>query len=97
MTATKSAVALFPTSDHVVVRRECMETHSVPNLLRTPVGRGLVLAVGLGHRLQDGTLAAMEVSVGMTVLFQDYAGFTVEVDDEELTVLREADIVAIVP
>jgi chaperonin GroES len=58
--------------------------------------QGTVLAVGTGRTLDNGSVLALAVSVGDIVLFGKYAGQTVKVDGEELTILREDDVLAVV-
>ena len=53
-------------------------------------------AVGNGKRDENGKVIALDVKVGDKVLFGKYAGQTVKVDGEELLVMREEDIMAIV-
>jgi len=55
-----------------------------------------VLAAGQGRLLSDGTLRPLQLKAGDQVLFGKYAGQTVKVDDEELLVLREDDVLALV-
>ena len=57
--------------------------------------QGKVLAVGNGKQLDNGTVRALEVKVGDTVLFGKYAGNEVKVDGEDLIVMREEDILGI--
>jgi len=58
--------------------------------------RGKVLAVGNGKILENGDKRALDVNVGDTVLFGKYAGTEVKVDGEELLVMREEDIMAVI-
>jgi len=58
--------------------------------------QGEVLAVGNGKILEDGKVRPLDVKVGDRVLFGKYAGQTVKVDGQELMVMREEDIMAIV-
>jgi len=58
--------------------------------------RGKVLAVGNGKILDNGDKRALDVKVGDTVLFGKYAGTEVKVDGEELLVMREEDIMAVI-
>jgi len=58
--------------------------------------RGKVLAVGNGKILDNGEKRALDVKVGDTVLFGKYAGTEVKVDGEELLVMREEDIMAVI-
>jgi chaperonin GroES len=58
---------------------------------------GEVLAVGPGKALDNGEKAPLEVKVGDKVLFAKYAGTEVKLDGEEYMVLKENDILAIIP
>jgi chaperonin GroES len=58
--------------------------------------RGKVLAVGNGKILDNGEKRALDISVGDTVLFGKYAGTEVKVEGEELLVMREEDIMAVI-
>ena len=58
--------------------------------------RGEVVAAGKGRITDSGDVRAMDVAVGDTVLFGKYAGTEVKVDGEELLVMREEDIVAVI-
>lgn len=58
--------------------------------------QGTVSAVGMGKRLENGTVAPMSVKVGDTVLFTKYAPDEVEVDGEEYLVVSEDKILGIV-
>lgn len=92
---------LKPLHDRMVVRVLEAETKTasglvIPDNAAEKPTRGTVLAVGTGRTLDNGTVLAMAVSVGDTVLFGKYAGQTVKVDGEELTILREDDVFAIV-
>ena len=58
--------------------------------------QGEVLAVGAGKRNDKGDLIAMNVKVGDRVLFGKYSGQTVKVDGDELLVMREEDLFAVV-
>ncbi len=58
--------------------------------------QGVVSAVGMGKRLENGTVAPMSVKVGDTVLFTKYAPDEVEVDGEEYLVVSEDKILGIV-
>jgi chaperonin GroES len=58
--------------------------------------RGEVLAVGNGKILENGDKRALDISVGDKVLFGKYSGTEVKVDGEELLVMREEDIMAVI-
>jgi chaperonin GroES len=93
---------LRPLHDRLVVRRAEEETKTAGGIVipdsagkEKPI-RGKVLAVGPGKTLENGTLRALEVKVGDEVLFGKYAGTEVKVDGEELVVMREDDVMAVV-
>jgi len=58
--------------------------------------RGEVLAVGNGKILENGEKRALDINVGDTILFGKYSGTEVKVDGEELLVMREEDIMAVI-
>jgi chaperonin GroES len=58
--------------------------------------RGEVLAVGNGKILENGEKRPLDISVGDMVLFGKYSGTEVKVDGEELLVMREEDIMAVI-
>jgi chaperonin GroES len=58
--------------------------------------RGKVLAVGNGKILDNGEKRALDIKVGDNILFGKYSGTEVKVDGEELLVMREEDIMAVI-
>ena len=92
---------LRPLHDRVIVRRVEEEKMSsggivIPdNAAEKPI-RGEVLAVGNGKVLDNGEQRGLDVKPGDNVLFGKYSGTEVKVDDEELLVMREDDIMAII-
>jgi chaperonin GroES len=68
----------------------------LPDTAQEKPQQGRVLSVGDGRRLPNGALAQPQVSEGDRVLFQRYAGTNVVVDGEELLILSENDILAVV-
>ena len=90
-----------PLHDRVIVKRmeEERKTASgivIPDSATEKPDQGEVLAVGVGKRDDSGKLIAMDVKVGVRVLFGKYSGQTVKVEGEELLVLREEDIMGVV-
>lgn len=90
-----------PLHDRVVVRRVEEERMSaggivIPDNAAEKPDRGEIIAVGNGKIMDSGEVRALELKVGDTVLFGKYAGSTVKVDGEELLVMREDDVIAIV-
>ena len=101
-TATKSkkSVKLQPMGERIVVRREeGQETTAggivLPDSAREKPARGTVIAVGPGKMLDDGTRSAIDLKEGDEVLFTSYAGETVELNDEELLLMRSDDVLAV--
>ena len=91
---------LRPLADRVIVKRLENETTTAPGIVlpdnaAEKPDQGEVLAVGPG-RVEDGKTIAMTVTVGDTVLFGKYSGQTVKVDGEEVLVMKEDDLFAVV-
>ena len=92
---------LRPLHDRVIIKRLDQESKTasgiiIPDAAAVKPDQGEVLAVGPGKRDDSGKLNALDVKVGDRVLFGKYAGQTVKVDSEELIVMREDDIMAVV-
>lgn len=92
---------LKPLHDRIVVQVLDAETKTasgliIPDNAAEKPTQGRVLAVGAGQRTKDGSVLAMSVTVGDTVLFGKYAGNSVKIDGKELTIMREEDIFAVV-
>ncbi len=90
-----------PLHDRVIVKRmeEERKTASgivIPDTATEKPDQGEVIAVGPGKRDDSGKLIAMDVKVGDRVLFGKYSGQTVKVDGEELLVMKEDDLFAVV-
>lgn len=90
-----------PLYDRVVIKRveQQRKTASgivIPDTAAEKPEQGIVVAVGSGKVLQDGTVRALEVKAGDQVLFGRYAGQTVKINGEELVVMREDDVMGIV-
>ena len=92
---------LRPLHDRIVVKRLEQETKTasgivIPDQAAEKPDQGQVVAVGNGKILEDGKTRALDVKVGDKVLFGKYSGQTVKVGNEELLVMREDDVMAIV-
>jgi chaperonin GroES len=90
-----------PLHDRLVVKRmeEERTTASgivIPDSATEKPDKGEVLAAGIGKILENGEIRPLDVKVGDQVLFGKYAGTTIKVDGEELLVMREDDIVAVI-
>ncbi|MCX8048197.1 MAG: co-chaperone GroES [Methylohalobius sp.] len=91
---------LRPLHDRVIVKRLEEEKTSpggivIPDTAKEKPIKGEVLAVGNGKVLENGDIRPLDVKVGDKVLFGKYAGTEVTVDDQELLVMREDDIMAV--
>ena len=100
-TATKTATKLQPLGDRVVVKptpREEMTKSGIvlPDTAKEKPQEGSILAVGPGAFDNDGKRIAMDVSVGQKVLYGKYAGTEFKLDDDELLIVSQKDILAIV-
>ena len=91
-----------PLHDRVIVRREEEEQKTaggilLPGSAQEKPNRGEVVAVGSGRILDNGDVRAVDVNVGDIVVFGQYAGNDkIDVDGEELIILSESDIKAVV-
>ena len=68
----------------------------LPDTAKEKPQEGRVIAVGSGKMLDNGTKVALEVPVGQKVIFSKYAGTEVKLDGEEMMILNERDILAVV-
>lgn len=90
-----------PLHDRVVVRRTEEERTTasgiiIPDSATEKPNRGEVIAAGNGKITDSGDVRAMDVKVGDQVLFGQYAGTAVKVDGEELLMMKEDDILAVI-
>lgn len=90
-----------PLHDRVIVKRMEEERTSpggivIPDSATEKPIRGEIIAVGNGKILDNGEVRGLDVKAGDTILFGKYSGTEVKVDGEELLVMREDDIMAVV-
>ncbi len=90
---------LNPLDDRVVIQPlEAEETTAggivLPDAAQEKPQRGEVIAVGPGRLLENGERCAVAVEVGDEVLFGKYGGTDIEVEGQEVKILRESDILA---
>mgnify|MGYP003573057383 CR=1 FL=1 len=88
-----------PLDDRVVVRtNEAEETTAggivLPDAAKEKPQRGTVVAVGPGRLLDSGERASISVEVGDEILFGKYGGTDIEINGDEVKILRESDILA---
>ena len=92
---------LRPLHDRVIVKRLENETKTasgivIPDAAAEKPDQGEVLAVGPGKKNDKGDTIALGVKVGDRVLLGKYSGQTVKVDGQELLVMREEDLMAVI-
>jgi len=90
-----------PLHDRVIVKRLEEERTSpggivIPDSATEKPSQGKVIAIGKGKILEDGSVRALDVKVGDKILFGKYSGTEVKVDGDDLLVMREEDIMAII-
>jgi len=96
-----TATKLRPLGDRVVVKptpREEMTKSGIvlPDTAKEKPQEGSVLAIGPGRILDDGSREAMDVKVGDKVLYAKYAGTEFKVEGDDLLIVSQKDILAIV-
>jgi chaperonin GroES len=92
---------LRPLGDKILVKRVEAETKTksgivLPDTAKEKPRRGTVLAVGEGKRTDSGERAPVGVKKGDEVIFASYAGTEIKIDGEELMIMSEEDVLAIV-
>jgi chaperonin GroES len=90
-----------PLHDRVMVKREDEERKSpggivIPDTAAEKPIRGKIIAVGKGKILENGNVRPLDLKVGDKILFGKYSGTEVKVDGDELLVMREEDVVAVI-
>jgi chaperonin GroES len=90
-----------PLHDRVIVRRTEEEKTTasgliIPDSATEKPSQGEIIAVGKGKTTDNGSITALDVKVGDTVLFGQYSGTEIKSNGESLLVMREDDIVAII-
>src|SRR5215207_449862 len=97
---TKTTVKVAPLADRVVVRA-LEETEQmrgglyIPDTAKEKPQQGEIVAVGPG-RFDEGKRVPMELKVGDKVLYGKYSGTEVTIDNEQLLILRESDVLAVI-
>jgi chaperonin GroES len=90
-----------PLHDRVIVKRLESETKTaggivIPDSAAEKPVQGKIVAVGKGKILEGGEVRPLDVKVGDKILFGKYSGTEVKVDGEELVVMREEDVMAVI-
>lgn len=94
-------MAIRPLYDRIIVKRTDAERSTasgivIPDSAGEKPDQGQVLAVGPGKLLASGELRPLAVKAGDRVLFGKYAGQAIKVDGNEVLVLREEDVIALI-
>lgn len=92
-------IKIRPLDDRVVVQPiEAEETTAggivLPDTAKEKPQRGTVIAVGPGKLLDNGSRGELSVAVGDEVIYGKYGGSDIEIDGEDVKILRESDILA---
>ena len=90
-----------PLGDRVVIKPLAQEEKTksgivLPDTAKEKPQHGEVLAIGSGKTLENGQRVPMEVKVGDKVIYSKYAGTEIKIDGEEVLILNERDIHAII-
>lgn len=97
----KTNVKLQPLGDRLVVQRDESEDITaggivLPDSARDKPARGIVLSVGEGRMLKDGTRSPLQVKEGDRILFTSYGPEEFKVGEDEMLLMREDDVLAII-
>ena len=92
---------LQPLGDRVVIRRETAEEKTkgglyLPDTAKDKPARGTVVSIGDGRLLDNGKRSTFQIKAGDKVLFLSYAGEEFKIGDDELLLMRESDVLAII-
>jgi chaperonin GroES len=101
LTSLEPVMKIRPLGDRIVVKRVKEEEKTkggiiIPDTAKEKPLEGLVVAVGSGKTLKDGSSRPLDVKVGDKVLFGKYTGTEVKLDGEEHVLLNEDDVLAVV-
>jgi len=94
-------MTIRPLHDRVLVERIEEEERTaggiiIPDTAKEKPTKGKVVAVGNGSRNEAGTLVALDVQIGDTVLFGKWSGTEVKLDGRTLLIMKESDIMAVI-
>ncbi len=101
MSDSATTTRLKPLGDRLVVRPATREETTasgivLPDTAKEKPQRGTIVAAGEGRRDDDGDRIPLDVQVGDEVLFAKYAGTEFKLDDQDLLILSEKDVLAVV-
>lgn len=94
-------MSIKPLQDRVLVRRTESEEKTaggiiIPDSAKEKPQEGEVISAGSGLRKEDGSVVPLEVKAGDKILFAKWSGTEIKVNSEELLIMKESDILAIV-
>jgi len=89
-----------PLQDRILVRRVAEEEKTkggiiIPDTAKEKPQEGEVIAAGNGKVLENGTKVALDVKVGDKILFGKYSGTDIRIDGEDVLILREDEVLAV--
>ncbi|QDS95330.1 10 kDa chaperonin [Roseimaritima multifibrata] len=92
-------INIRPLDDRLVVQPATAESTTaggivLPDSAQEKPQRGTVVAVGPGRLLDSGNRGELSVAVGDTVIYGKYGGSEIEIDGQEMKILRESDVLA---
>src|ERR1700743_1199151 len=95
------ATKIRPLHDRIIVKRLAEERTSaggivIPDSAAEKPIQGKVIAAGNGKVAGNGSIRSLDIKVGDTILFDKYGGTEVKIDGEELLVMREEDVMAVI-
>ena len=98
---SKSAVKLQPLGDRIVVERDVTDEKTIggiylPEAAKDKPSRGTVVSAGDGKLLADGSRSDLQVKPGDRVLFTTYGPNEIKLGDDEILLMREEDVLAII-
>jgi len=98
--STKSRIKIQPLADRVVVRpledtEEMRGGLYIPDTAKEKPQQGEIIAIGPG-RFEKGERVPMELKQGQKVLFGKYSGAEITLDDEEVLIIKESDVLAVI-
>lgn len=90
-----------PLHDRVLVRRVAQEEKTaggiiIPDTAKEKPMEGEIMAVGSGHRDENGKVTPLDVKAGDIVVFSKWAGTEVTIDGEEMLVMKESDLIGVI-
>jgi chaperonin GroES len=96
------ATTVRPLGDRVLIKPKAREEMTksgivLPDTAKEKPQEGSVVAMGSGRLLESGERVPMDLKVGDSVLYSKYAGTEIKLDGEDHLIVRETDILAIMP